>query len=66
MQSKGAATTVWAATAKEWEGKGGRVSWKNCSEALPRDHAKNLSKDMSLTLTTPMQRSGCGRSHARW
>ncbi|KPM42993.1 hypothetical protein AK830_g3519 [Neonectria ditissima] len=32
--AQGAATTVWAAIGKEWEGKGGRYL-ENCSEAKP-------------------------------
>ncbi len=33
---QGAATTVWAATAKEWEGKGGKFL-EDCSVAKPFD-----------------------------
>jgi len=33
--AQGAATTVWASTAKVWEGKGGKFL-ENCNEALPR------------------------------
>lgn len=37
--AQGAATTVWAATAKVWEGKGGKLL-ENVQESQPFDEAK--------------------------
>ena len=40
--AQGAATTVWAAIGREWEGRGGRFL-ENCAEAKPRASAGALS-----------------------
>ena len=40
--AQGAATTLWAATAAEWEGKGGRFL-EDCSDAAPRTNPKLMS-----------------------